>query len=146
MVEDKEVYELLGGDQVFPKPLETALEWDDLIRSTSIPWAAVHHFKRRLATSNQIMAEILGVGLRTIASRHKPGAALNRNVADRLYRSALVYAQAEEVFGSNDAAREWLTTPQRGLGGRIPVELLATEAGTTEVRDLLGRIEYGVLA
>jgi len=146
MIEGQEIYRLLGGARVFPKPLRSTLEWDDLIRGASIPWAAVDHFKKTLNASNPIMAEILGVGLRTLSSRHKPNTALNKTVADRLYRSALVYVQAEEVFGSVEAAREWLTTPQHGLGHRVPLELLATEAGTREVRDLLGRIEYGLLA
>lgn len=146
MIEGQAIYKVLGGARVFPRPLRSALDWDDRIRDASIPWAAVEHFKKTLNASNPVMAEILGVGLRTLSGRHKPSAALNKTVADRLYRSALVYVQAEEVFGSDEAAREWLTCPQQGLGQRVPLELLATEAGTTEVRDLLGRIEYGVLA
>lgn len=74
-------------------------------------------------------------------SVHKHGAGADlKALADRLY------ARARDVFGSEESAREWLTTPQQGLGSRVPLELLATEAGAAEVRDLLGRIEYGVPA
>ncbi len=40
----------------------------------------------------------------------------------------------------------WLRQPQFALGGRVPLEMLHTEAGTREVEDLLGRIEYGVIS
>lgn len=66
--------------------------------------------------------------------------------SDQLYRIARVLAAAQTLFeGNREAARMWLQEPQWGLGGRRPVELLSTEVGAGVVRDLLGRIEYGVL-
>ena len=43
-----------------------------------------------------------------------------------------------------DDGRRWLTSPQVGLGGAIPLEYAETEVGAREVENLLGRIEYGV--
>jgi len=43
-------------------------------------------------------------------------------------------------------ARRWLSSPQRGLGGAVPLDYAETEIGAREVEDLLGRIEYGVYA
>ncbi|MHC9037670.1 antitoxin Xre/MbcA/ParS toxin-binding domain-containing protein [Cobetia marina] len=34
----------------------------------------------------------------------------------------------------------------RGLGGRRPVEMVATTAGAEAVLDLIGRLEHGVFA
>jgi uncharacterized protein (DUF2384 family) len=37
-----------------------------------------------------------------------------------------------------------LRRPQPGLGGKIPLDLLVTQAGADEVETLLRRIEYSV--
>jgi putative toxin-antitoxin system antitoxin component (TIGR02293 family) len=60
--------------------------------------------------------------------------------------NAVFAALAEEVLEDAGRAREWLHQPQRGLGNRIPLDLIRTEAGAREVEDLLGRIEYGVFS
>ena len=71
---------------------------------------------------------------------------LNPATSDRLYRLAKVYAMAVEVFAGKEEAQKWLHTPQIGLNNRIPLELIATEAGSQEVKNLLGRIEHGVFS
>lgn len=50
------------------------------------------------------------------------------------------------VFEDQQRAIAWLTTPQGGLGNRVPFELIQTEPGAQEVYDLLGRIEHGVFS
>jgi putative toxin-antitoxin system antitoxin component (TIGR02293 family) len=52
--------------------------------------------------------------------------------------------KAIEVMESEEDARRWLTSPQFGLGGVVPLAYAETEVGAREVEDLLGRIEYGV--
>ena len=52
--------------------------------------------------------------------------------------------KAVEVMESEEHARQWLASPQVGLGGEVPLEYAETEVGAREVEDLLGRIEYGV--
>lgn len=53
---------------------------------------------------------------------------------------------AVQVFGSEEAAREWLTSPNLATDNRPPAELLGTELGDSRVANLLHRIEHGVLA
>ena len=64
--------------------------------------------------------------------------------ADRLVRFAKLMGKAIEVFDTTENARRWLTSPQIGLGGALPLDYAETEVGAREVEDLLGRIEYGV--
>jgi putative toxin-antitoxin system antitoxin component (TIGR02293 family) len=59
-------------------------------------------------------------------------------------RFARLMGQAVEVMESEENARQWLTSPQVGLGGAVPLEYAETEVGAREVEDLLGRIEHGV--
>jgi putative toxin-antitoxin system antitoxin component (TIGR02293 family) len=49
------------------------------------------------------------------------------------------------VMGSvEDSARKMLTSPQRALNGRTPIEMLDTPEGVQEVRDFLARVDHGV--
>ena len=52
--------------------------------------------------------------------------------------------KAIEALESEAKARCWLTSPQLGLGGAVPLEYAGTEVGAREVEELLGRIAYGV--
>lgn len=61
-------------------------------------------------------------------------------------RVARLHALAERVLEDAAVARGWLRAEQPGLGGRVPLALIRTEAGAREVEDLLGRIEHGVFS
>jgi uncharacterized protein (DUF2384 family) len=50
---------------------------------------------------------------------------------------------AEETFGGPDAAKQWLTTPNRALNGVTPFSMLDTEPGAGEVRRILAAVNYG---
>ena len=64
--------------------------------------------------------------------------------SDRAVRLARVYAIAVEMIGEEEKAVEWLSTPNRALGGERPLDQLDTDVGTRQVEDVLGRIAYGV--
>lgn len=49
-----------------------------------------------------------------------------------------ILAMATKVLEGKEAAIKWLNRPQSGLGGRIPIHQLHTEAGAKEVENLLG--------
>ncbi len=72
---------------------------------------------------------------------------LTPHESDRVYRIATVFRAAVQLFeGDPAAARNWLNEPAKALGGNTPLEHLDTEAGAAEIQDLIGRIEYGVIA
>ena len=51
---------------------------------------------------------------------------------------------ARQLFGSERAARAWLEAELPALGFRKPLTVMRERGGLAKVRDLLGRIEYGV--
>jgi putative toxin-antitoxin system antitoxin component (TIGR02293 family) len=51
--------------------------------------------------------------------------------------------RALSVFGSETAARTWMTRPAIGLGGLSAAELFSTEEGRQQLLDYLGRLEMG---
>jgi uncharacterized protein (DUF2384 family) len=54
--------------------------------------------------------------------------------------------RALEVFGSSDRATEWMRVENPALGNQPPIRVIQTEAGRKAVRDVLGRIEHGVIS
>jgi putative toxin-antitoxin system antitoxin component (TIGR02293 family) len=64
--------------------------------------------------------------------------------SDRAVRLARTVAFAEEMIGDPDKAASWLRAPNRALSGSRPIELLDTDAGAKKVRNVLGRIAYGI--
>jgi putative toxin-antitoxin system antitoxin component (TIGR02293 family) len=54
-----------------------------------------------------------------------------------------IIEQAIRVFGSEEVARDWLTSPAYGLEGRRPIDVLDTEGGSIQVSNYLGAIEHG---
>lgn len=89
------------------------------------------------------MAAKIGMSKATLHRRQAVGR-LNQDESDKLMRFGRLLVKAIGVFESEETARQWLSSPQRGLGGEAPLQYAETEIGAREVEDLLGRIEYGV--
>jgi putative toxin-antitoxin system antitoxin component (TIGR02293 family) len=111
-----------------------------------LPGRAIERVKEALDLTDNEIAAALGVSAKTISRARSRPRKLTLSVGDRLYRTAHVFAAAKTLFGSAESARTWLRTPQVGLGNRVPLDFLTTDAGAREVEDLLGRIEFGVLS
>lgn len=89
------------------------------------------------------LASLLGISKATL-HRRKNSRRLDAAESDRVVRFAGLLGRAAAVMESLEDGRRWLTSPQAGLGGAIPLEYAETEVGAREVEHLLGRIEFGV--
>jgi putative toxin-antitoxin system antitoxin component (TIGR02293 family) len=89
------------------------------------------------------LAPKLGISIATIQRRKQQGR-LEPAESDRVLRFARLMGKAVALFGKEEDARQWLSSPQFGLGGAMPLDYARTEVGAREVENLLGRIEYGV--
>ncbi len=141
---------VLGGEKKLGHRVRKWTDFDFLIRE-GFPYRVAVYIKEKLDLTDSELSKMLGISLRTLSRLKKEAAArsvekLSSVASDRLYRLARIYACAEDVLEDRDQAVEWLHSPQFGLGGRIPLEMIQTEAGSKEVEDLLGRIEYGVVS
>jgi putative toxin-antitoxin system antitoxin component (TIGR02293 family) len=106
----------------------------------------IHELKKLMSSlgiSPEKASLLLGISTATLHRRTKMGR-LAPSESDRLIRFARLAAMAAQVMGSPEAGKNWLRTPQYGLGGKIPLEFAGTEIGAREVENLLGRIEHGV--
>jgi putative toxin-antitoxin system antitoxin component (TIGR02293 family) len=91
------------------------------------------------------MARILHVSDRTMR-RYETESVLNPEQSERLIELARLFAHGMAVFGSKERFRRWLQSEVYSLGGQKPFDLLDTSIGIGLVNDVLGRIEYGIVA
>ena len=81
---------------------------------------------------------------RTLTRRRKEKR-LSPEESDRLVSVSRLLANALELFeGNREATLRWFTFPNRALGGLSPIEVAATETGSREVENLIGRLDHGV--
>ena len=108
-----------------------------------LPVSELNDLQATLAVPMEKLVPMLGISKATL-HRRKAAGRLDQAESDRVLRFARLMGRAVEVLESEENARRWLTSPQFGLGGAVPLEYAETEVGAREVEDLLGRIEYGV--
>ena len=108
------------------------------------PFSAFSHFQRNTDLSTDALLGLISIPARTLARRKKKGR-LDPDESDRLLRASRVFGRALQLFeGDSEAAKLWMSSAQRALGGMIPVELATTDVGAKEVEQLVGRLEYGI--
>ncbi|MBI2366855.1 MAG: DUF2384 domain-containing protein [Deltaproteobacteria bacterium] len=106
----------------------------------------VERLQHAFGLSAEEVAALVHIPTRTM-TRRKVRGRLKADESDRVLRAVRLMHRAAAIFNNDRAAaKTWMTTRQRGLGGAVPLELAGTEIGAREVEDALGRIEDGVFA
>jgi putative toxin-antitoxin system antitoxin component (TIGR02293 family) len=110
-----------------------------------LAFAALERFQRSSGISTDDLADAVVITVRTLHRRKERGR-LEPEESDRLLRISRVFGKALDLFeGRTQAARQWLFTAQRALGGKQPIVLAKTDVGAREVEALVDRLEQGVL-
>jgi len=111
-----------------------------------LPFSVFRKLSGLSGMDKKTLATVTVIAPATLQRRAKAGR-FSQDESDRLYRFAEVLKAAGDLFeGDMAEATKWLNSPVRGLGGRRPMEMLATSAETEAVLDLIGRLEHGVFA
>ena len=109
-----------------------------------LSFTAVEALQKQMDLAAKEMALLLDIKFRTFLRRKEAGR-LQPAESDRVLRTSRLFARAKDLFeGDQAAARGWLMTSQRALGGAIPLEIAKTEVGAREVERIIGRLEQGV--
>lgn len=131
---------VLLGIETFDSP--------QLLRSVArgLPFGAFERLVANTSFSNDDALVLVNIPARTLTRRKREGR-FHEDESDRLVRASRIFARALSLFeGDRDAAKHWLSTPQRALGGEVPFVLARTEVGALEIERLIGRLEHGVFA
>lgn len=113
------------------------------IVNEGLPFQELETLRSSLGLSLERLAPKIGLSKATLNRRRRVGRLASAE-SDKAVRFARLLGQAISVFQGEEAARDWLTRSQVGLGGAVPLDYADTEVGAREVERLLGRIEYGV--
>jgi putative toxin-antitoxin system antitoxin component (TIGR02293 family) len=124
------------------KPNPSPAEVIQVVRE-GLDFAELEALREQLDLPLDRLAGQLGMARATL-HRRKAGGRLTSDESDKVVRFARLLGHAVHLFGGIEDARRWLKSPQRGLGGAVPLDYAQTEAGAREVENLLGRIDYGV--
>lgn len=68
----------------------------------------------------------------------------NKETSERIYELARLFGLGYDVFDSKEDFKQWLMTPSRTLGNKIPFELLDSSFGFEMVENEIVRIQYNV--
>jgi putative toxin-antitoxin system antitoxin component (TIGR02293 family) len=135
------VAERLGGEKVLRREIRSELDLAEAV-GIGFPTRAVEVvLKAGLLAAEEMYA--LVVPRRTLAHRRGKQKILSPEQSDRLARVVRVLGRAEDALGARDSADRWLRKDNRALGGKRPLDLLGSDAGTRMVERVLGRIEHG---
>ena len=142
MINEVDLGKVIGGT----KALAGKLSDSDKLRTllvTGFPYVPFESVLKRLGLTRTQVGAALGLPERTLARRKKQGK-FQPLESDRIFRFLQVAAHAIETIGDDEKAGRWLTKPNRALMGKIPLELLDTPIGASQVDEILGRIDHGL--
>ncbi|MDC8001860.1 MbcA/ParS/Xre antitoxin family protein [Aequorivita todarodis] len=97
---------------------ETSLDYDALALALSVTRATLINKKGEQKFSDHISEGIIAV--------------------------AEIYSFGYEVFEDKNNFNKWMFTPNQALSGAEPFNLMDNQFGREEIRNLIGRIAYGV--
>lgn len=138
----KELINALGRNHVKGK-IETPLDFIRIAAGGLNP-SIIKNFQKYFNLSREAVADVLAVSAPTIYRWVRTNKPLERNKSIRLLYLADLFLYGIEVFESRENFFKWLQLPNEALGGLEPWKLLEIPEGISQVRDILGRIEYGV--
>jgi putative toxin-antitoxin system antitoxin component (TIGR02293 family) len=99
--------------------------------------------KKQTGLDYETLSRILTVTKATLHNK-KGDARFSATVSERILMLADIYAFGYDVFEDKGKFNAWIATPLHALNGKTPISIMDTVYGMEEVRNLIGRIAYGV--
>jgi putative toxin-antitoxin system antitoxin component (TIGR02293 family) len=111
------------------------------------PLSVIKKLETAYGSSQSELSEYLSISLSTLNRRKQKGEKLTSDETDKAVRYARLYRLAVDMMkGDSDAALRWLKSPKKVFAGETPMERATTEAGASEVEQIIGRIRHGVFS
>ena len=140
-VDIESVAELLGGPAVIG-PVRTLGQLNELVER-GLPKASLGYVARAISSDRKFQWQVM-YRIVPPATYKRRKDRLSPVESEKTERLARVTAQANQVWGTPEDAREFLTSAHPLLDGRTPIEAAATDLGARQVEGILGSIEYGL--
>lgn len=100
-------------------------------------------FKKATSLDYDSLAGALSVTRATLINK-KGAQKFSDQVSEKIVSLADLYSFGYEVFEDKDNFNKWMFVHNQALGGLAPFDIIDNYYGKEEVRNLIGRIAYGV--
>ena len=107
------------------------------------PASLVQALRQTFDLQERSVETLLNASISTLERRRREQKNLDSVASERIDRIATVSHLAEEVFEDNANAAQWMSMPNKALGGIAPIMLCETEIGARQVRRVLHALEWG---
>lgn len=136
------IISILGGSVAIGQPIHNDIDLIEITRK-GLPKSVVQTISNILSISMEKMSQLIHVSYRTI-QRKGDKDLLNVYSTEQILEIAEVISRGIDVLGSLENFTTWLHQEIRHLDYKKPINYLDTSFGTKLIKDILGRIEYGV--
>ena len=89
------------------------------------------------------LAGALAVTRATLINKKKEEK-FNAALSERIVGLTDIYDYGFKVFEDKEKFNRWMVVPNKALGGKAPFDIIHSQFGREEIKNILGRIEYGV--
>ncbi|HWB26589.1 MAG TPA: antitoxin Xre/MbcA/ParS toxin-binding domain-containing protein [Chitinophagaceae bacterium] len=105
----------------------------------------LEYLKQKSGLGYDQLSEVLDVARATLINK-KGSDKFNQSLSEKIVSLADIYSYGYEVFEDEERFNAWVFRPNQALGGKAPYSFLTNQYGREEVKNLIGRIDYGVYA
>jgi putative toxin-antitoxin system antitoxin component (TIGR02293 family) len=112
--------------------------------AAGLPRGALRQVAEHLAGDDKAKISRLEWGVVPKTTLDRRETRLSPEESERTERVARLLVHARRALGTEEEAREFMTTPHPRLDGRSPVEAARTDLGARRVEQILNALEYGL--
>ena len=134
--------QILGSDFI-PSDIESTFDFIT-IAGQGIHAKVIRNFSQHFDIPRDQMAQFMNVSEPTIYRWIKSNKVLDRHHSVQLLELTDLFLFGISVLEDQENFFKWLELNNAALGGLKPLDLLDLPGGLDKVRDVLGRMEYGV--
>lgn len=127
-----------------PESLLTALEKRGIVIK-GVSKEDLVHLKEIAGLDYSSLSKALTVTKATLINK-KDGQKFSADLSEKIVGLADIYSYGYSVFEDTERFNDWMHKPNQALGGEEPYSLVDSQFGREEVKDIIGRIEYGVFS
>lgn len=141
-INNKNADAILIGAAFKPENQMTSIEKMNIVQS-GLSKKDLENLKAKTKLDYGKLATALSVTRATLINKKKQQK-FSTVLSERIMSLADIYSYGYEVFEDEDRFNQWMFRPNQALNGRFPYELIDNQFGREEVKDIIGRIAYGV--
>jgi len=130
------------GAKEKPENQMTPLEKMEKLRS-GLNKQDLEKLKSRAGLDYDKLSKALSVTRATLINK-KGVQKFSASLSERMIGLADIYSYGYDVFEDESKFNQWMFRPNQALGGKSPYDVIDNQFGREEVKNIIGRIDYGV--